>query len=180
LRDNPNAVRRVLHRIAEGQSARAACRKEGVSRRAFLRLVEQDAELRERHAFSLQARAHAIADELLEIADGAAPSEAEAKAFRAMLADLPPSHVESATRAFLRERTQRDRLRFDARRWAASKLFPAMYGSQPTPAGADAVPTVRVTFDPPPHHLLAPASLNAAQTPEAHPVEPAEWEVVEE
>lgn len=145
---NRKSIRRVLERVANGESMRAACRQEHVNRNRVLRLIESDEALRARYCFSVAARAHGIADDLLGIADGTEDADTFTAGVLRAISDSAPQHVAAVVKALAAQRVQRDRLRFDARRWLASRLLPGVYGAQPHAATAAQV-EVRVVFDAP-------------------------------
>lgn len=145
-----------MNRVAEGASVRAACKAENVSRRVFLKRVEKVPELRDRYAFAIAARAHALADEMLSIADGTDSAGEVGERITAAVANVAPEKAEAVARAICREAIQRDRLRFDARRWLASRLLPATYGNANSTAPTAQQNTVRIVFDPLPTHALPP------------------------
>lgn len=163
------AIRRVMNRVAEGASVRASCRAEGVSRRVFLRRVENDPELRDRYAFAVAARAHALADELVSIADGTESAGEVGERIAAAVASVAPEKAEAVARAICREAIQRDRLRFDARRWISARLLPSVYGAAAPQSPTAPQSTVRIVFDPLPTHALPPG---------APPIADADFEVL--
>jgi hypothetical protein len=158
-----------MNRVAEGASVRASCRAEGVSRRVFLRRVENDPQLRDRYAFAVAARAHALADEMLDIADGNASAGELAERIASAVASVAPEKAEAVARAIAREQIQRDRLRWDARRWLSSRLLPATYGTASAVGPGTQESTVRIVFDPLPTHALPPG---------APPIADADFEVL--
>ncbi len=125
------AIQRVLRRLADGESMRAACRAEGVSRHLALRRIERSPPLQQQYAFSVAAQAHGKhPDELLSIADGTDDADTFAQQVASAVAGIVSQHVESVVKGLAVQRVQRDRLRFDARRWLSSRLLPAVYGGQ--------------------------------------------------
>lgn|GEM_PF-3013178 len=137
----------VLRRMADGESLLSATKKEGISRCKLLRRVERDAAFRERFSFAVSARAHTLADSLLEIASGKATADATAHAVvRALEATASPQLRDSVIKSVLALQVQRDRLLFDAHRWLSSRLLPSVYGSAQT-ASANPNTTIRVVFD---------------------------------
>ena len=139
-------AKRVLRRVADGASLRAACREEGLSRYYFLRRIERDAELRARFQFSLASRAHHLVDELLDIADGNGDANASARSLVDAVERIAPQHRDSVVKGILAQQVQRDRLRADMRRWTASKLLGPVYGSA-NGATAATDTTIRGVFD---------------------------------
>lgn len=151
------AIHRVLRRMSNGASMRSACRAEGISRYLALRRIERSPPLQQRYAFSIAARAHQLADELLAIADGVETADAFGKELAAALAGVAPQHAAAVAKGMAAQRVQRDRLRAEMRRWIASRLLPAVYGSQQrslAPAAID----IRVAFDAPEKERALPHS----------------------
>ena len=99
----PDIADEILRRMAEGESLRSICRTEGMPTRQAVRLwvVENRDGFAERYALARELQAHALADELLELAD-------------------------SATN----ENWQPVRLQVDTRKWLASKILPKSYGDK--------------------------------------------------
>lgn len=90
----------VIAAYAEGASVKKAMRELGVQPRAFYQLMASDVELGNLYEASKTARAEILVDEVITISD-----DAEANPNRA-------------------------RNQIDARKWAASKLRPQMYGDR--------------------------------------------------
>lgn len=147
-----DAIRRIMKRVAAGASVLAACRAEGVPRTTFLKAVEKDERLRADYSFAITARAHALADELTSIADGKDSAEEVGERIAQAVLNVAPEKVEAVARGIAREQIQRDRLRFDCRRWLASRLLPAVYGAQAVASPVNRETVVRVTFDPLPDY----------------------------
>ena len=94
----------VCGHVADGMSLLMACAMvDGVSRPTFYRWMRESEELRDTYARAREERADLIADECIEIADGADP-----------LTDNP---------ALIKQR-------IDARKWHAAKLAPKTYGDK--------------------------------------------------
>jgi len=96
----------ICERIAMGESLRAICRDEAMPAMStvFKWLTQQEA-FAEQYAHAREEQAETLADEIVTIADGLGGEDS------AVL-------------------TARDRLRVDARKWAASKLKPKKYGDK--------------------------------------------------
>jgi len=95
-------IREVLERLANGESLRSISKQPKMPKPStFLLWVGKDAVLAEHYARAREAGMDAIGEEIIEIVDQATPDTA-----------------------------QRDRLRFDARRWYLSKLAPKKYGDK--------------------------------------------------
>lgn len=125
----------ICERLAKGESLRSVCRDEGMPVEATVRGWALD----DREGFSAQYararefQAHAIADELLEIADDGSNDwmALHAKGDNASLGwELNGEHV------------QRSRLRSDTRKWLLSKMLPKLYGDKLTHAGDPDQPVV--------------------------------------
>lgn len=91
----------ILNAIADGESARAACKRAGITHWALLKRLEKDPELAHHYTRAQQARAEKFADEIVQLADSADNTNWNAV-----------------------------RLQVDARKWVASKLLPKVYGDR--------------------------------------------------
>ena len=100
----------ICERIADGESLRAVCRDAHMpSHSTVLSWVVEDREgFSDRYACAREIQAEALADEILEIADGAGGAEQQ------------PTHEDVA----------HARLRVDARKWLLAKLLPKKYGDR--------------------------------------------------
>lgn len=115
IRYSPRIAAEICERIAGGESLRAICREEGMPTfQTVLRWAQTNrGGFRERYAVALDFRAQAMAEELLEIADGAkkvatgAPGTGEATA-----------------------RVHAEKLRVDARKWLLARMAPKRYGDR--------------------------------------------------
>jgi hypothetical protein len=95
----------ILERMAQGESLSAICRDRGMpTRTTILRRVTSDPAFEALYDRARQAMGDALAEQILEIADDAST-------------DL--SDPQSVNRA---------KLKVDARKWLASKLFPRQFG----------------------------------------------------
>ncbi|HXF55285.1 MAG TPA: hypothetical protein VNK52_14305 [Hyphomicrobiaceae bacterium] len=103
-------AKRICERLCDGHSLRSICSEAGMPDERTVRRWAAE----ESHPFAPQyARArvigyHRMADEVIEIADGLTAQKGKADAAQ----------------------VQRDRLRFDARRWLLSKALPKIYGDK--------------------------------------------------
>ncbi len=184
LDDEAARIRAALDAVCEGASVRKACADAGVTRKVFHRRVEDDADLRARYQHALVCRAHSLAAFVEDLAEGRDTADETAAAIVDAVKDAAPQHVEKIARAVMREKVQRDRLRFDAARWLASRLLPATYGAQSTATVAGSVQhTVNVVFDrlPTPGAVDAPSPAPALP-PVASPLDPedADYETLDE
>jgi hypothetical protein len=93
----------ILRRMADGESLRSICRTDGMPTREAVRLwvVENRDGFAERYALARELQAHALADELLELADSATSEDWQVK-----------------------------RLQVDTRKWLTSKILPKQYGDK--------------------------------------------------
>lgn len=109
----------VCQHLAEGMTLREVCRMEGMPPESTVRLWALD----DREGFAAQyTRAreigyHAMADELMEIADDGRND------FTRRNADDPEAVLNG-------EHIQRSRLRVDTRKWMLSKALPKVYGDK--------------------------------------------------
>lgn len=111
---------RICERLVEGESLRSVCRDPQMpAASTVFAWLAADAAFAEQYARAREAQADALADEIVDIADGADSSGDAA----------------------------RDRLRIDARKWAAARLAPRKYGDAvKVEAGAKGAPGAVVVF----------------------------------
>lgn len=116
----PEIADEILRRMAEGESLRSICRSEGMPNREAVRLwvLENRHGFAERYAVARELQAHALAEELLEIADDGSND------WMARNDPNNPGYIENG------EHLQRSRLRVDARKWLTSKILPKHYGDK--------------------------------------------------
>lgn len=101
----------ILERIMCGESVNAICADAGMpSRNSFYRWVLKDDELRDKFDSALNARSHAMAEDLLAIADE------------------PVGSLESG--ATDTGAVNKQRLQVDTRKWLMSKMTPKKYGDR--------------------------------------------------
>jgi hypothetical protein len=99
-------------RLADGVSLRTVCKSEDMpGKTTVFRWLDENQEFRDQYARAKEESADSWADDIIDIADGE-----------------PGGDV------------TRDRLRVDARKWAASKLKPKKYGDSTTIKGDPAAP----------------------------------------
>ena len=107
----------ILMRIAvDGMSLRAACEEHDLSHGTFSEWIVDDVDgLADRYARAQKARAHVLADEIIEIADdGTNDTYVDEKGQTRVDQD----HI------------QRSRLRVDTRKWVLAKVLPKVYGEK--------------------------------------------------
>lgn len=112
-------IDRIFELIAAGDSMIAAARKVGMSSNAAEEWIARHG-LKTEYARAREQRGEALAEECLTIVDNAT-----------------------------RDTWQQDRLRYDARKWFASKLYPKVYGDKVTQevVGADGGPLKLASVD---------------------------------
>jgi hypothetical protein len=98
----PAIVSAICERLSAGESLRSICRDEGMPSEVTVRrwAMDNTGGFAAQYAQARNLGLDALADEVIEIADTGSSD------------------------------TQRDRLRFDARRWLLSKLAPKRYGDR--------------------------------------------------
>jgi len=94
-------IGRVCERISDGTTVRAALATESVNRSTLWRWLQEDAALRALFERARVAQAHALAEDVINLADGATQQTANAV-----------------------------RLAVDARKWYASKLVPKLFSER--------------------------------------------------
>jgi hypothetical protein len=112
----PETAEKICRMLAEGQSLRAICRSDEFPSEAAVRLwVLDDREgFAAQYARARELQAHAMADEILDIADDGSNDWMK----REGKSELNGEHV------------QRSRARIDARKWLLSKMLPKVYGEK--------------------------------------------------
>ena len=135
----------ILSRLAEGESLRAICRSEDMPARStvYAWVMDDVDGFSGQYARAREMQAHSLADDQVDIADNGSNDWMERND-----PDNPGWQANG-------EHLQRSRLRFDARKWAASKILPKVYSDriQQEVTGADGAPVQietirRVIVDP--------------------------------
>lgn len=104
---------RILNLMASGMSLSAILRQPNMPSYGWAKLqLRQNRELRAQYDEAVQDRADVLAEQIEAIADEECPADLDGPSKTAW--------------------TARQRLRFDARRWASSKLAPRRYGDMIT------------------------------------------------
>jgi len=115
---NEGSIGEFCDYIAAGGNMAAFCRERGLKYNAVDWWVEQNSERSQMYARACTRRADVLADEIVAIADETSvEAKYEGEEVRLVL---------DATAV------ARNRLRVDARKWAASKLRPSKYGDKTT------------------------------------------------
>lgn len=122
----------ICERLANAESLRRICLADDMpAQSTVFRWLAQNATFREQYASAREAQAHAMADEILDIADDGS------------------NDFMGEDEKYNGDAVARSKLRVDARKWLAAKLLPKKYGDRqligsdpdnPLPAG------VAVTF----------------------------------
>ena len=121
----------ICERLMDGESLKSICSEETMPNRATVfRWIVANETFRDMYARAREEQADTMADEIVSIAD-----EGETKVI--MGGDGTSMVVFDSTAV------ARNRLRVDARKWAASKLAPKKYGDTLAIGGSDDLPPVK-------------------------------------
>lgn len=109
-------MNKFLTRIVEGESLRAICRDPKMPGTSMMvSWLNDDAAFAAHYARACEARADALVDEIIEIADDGSGDTYE---------------TEDGIVKINTEVVQRSKLRVDARKWVAAKMRPKKYGDK--------------------------------------------------
>jgi len=97
------------------------CKAKGLNANSFYEWLAKDKDLGDRYARARELQAEFLADQILEIADD--KSGDEVAVFSGDEGGPDATRVDY-------ENIQRSKLRVDARKWKASKLYPKRYGDK--------------------------------------------------
>lgn len=113
-------AREICQQLAEGKSLREICRSSDMPQESTVRkwALEDRSGFYAHYAQAREIGYHAMADELLEIADDAQNDWMERNGEDASGWQINGDHV------------QRSRLRLDTRKWMLSKVLPKVYGDR--------------------------------------------------
>jgi hypothetical protein len=115
----PDLAAKILSRIADGESVRSICRDEAMPASSTIFLwLQKHSEFTEQYARASEARADALFEEALEIADDGSQDY--------KLVDRDGKETE----VFDSEHVQRSKLRVDTRKWMIGKMQPKKYGEK--------------------------------------------------
>lgn len=122
----------ICRRLAEGESLRGICRGEGMPSHSTVVIwaLEDVHGFGNRYARAREVQAHVLVDELVEIAD------------KPMVGEKVTIKADGSREVVTGDTVDRARLRYDARKWAASKILPKIYGDRTVIAGDPAAPLV--------------------------------------
>lgn len=109
----PELIKKICEGIAEGKSARAMCIEVGINRSSLLDWLSADPEFSSQYARAKELSADYHAEGLIELSD-----------------EKPEIKIEDGKILVDPYFAQTQRLRFDARKWYASKLAPKKYGDK--------------------------------------------------
>jgi len=111
----------ILDRMSNGESLRSICRGLDLRPSTVIRWATDDRDgFAGQYAEAREAQGHALADELLDIADDGRND---------WMARRDPNNSGYELNG---EHVQRSRLRLDTRKWLASKILPKVYGEKVT------------------------------------------------
>jgi hypothetical protein len=134
----PDVFDYICGQIQSGRTLRSVCREPGMPDAGhFVRMTMRDPDAAQRYAHARVIGFAAMAEDILEIADGRKPTDDDL-----WLADPEPEGSLKRTVAELEDRSiavadalhpgavARDKLRIDARKWILSKMLPKIYGDR--------------------------------------------------
>jgi hypothetical protein len=114
---------RILGIIAATGNAAAAIRECKASERDFYRILAADAEVAQRYTRAKELGCHAVADEMLRLADecriGKKVTDSQKDGVSTVTADM----------------VERSRLQIETRKWLLARLMPKVYGERTVIAG---------------------------------------------
>lgn len=109
----------VCRRMEAGEALRAICRSEGMpDPSTIIKWSALSADNAQQYAQAREHQAHALAEQLIEIADDGSNDWMET------------NDPENPGYRANGEHIQRSRLRYDARKWLTSKILPKVYGDK--------------------------------------------------
>lgn len=114
--DLPGSFDDFIAEIASGSHMAAFCKARGINYTTMLKFVTTDPSRSEMYARAREDRAEVLADEIVAIAD-------ETEVVTRVKGDQIVLELDSTA-------VNRNKLRIDARKWAASKLKPRVYGDK--------------------------------------------------
>lgn len=121
----PEVAKVICDRLAEGESLRQICRDDNMPDKETVRRWKHDIEeFRAQYTRAREEQAEGFLDEIIEIVDDGTNDwiDREVGGGRTI-------------RVVDQEAVQRSKLRYDARRWAMSKILPKKYGDSTTIKG---------------------------------------------
>lgn len=126
---DPDVAAQICELVSNGKSIVECAQVKGIpSRNVIYKWLDESEDFRDRYARARKERADLLADEIINLADGA------------------EDHFGYDTEAFdpakARLRLDAARLKIDTRKWAASKMDPKTYGDSKTIKGDEKEPLV--------------------------------------
>lgn len=113
-------LEQVLDRIAGGESLRAICREPKMPQiQQLMRLRLSSEEFAEQYARAREMQAEQFYDEILEIVDDGTNDFVEREDAKGNVKVMPDMEL-----------VQRSKMRYEARRWAMSKILPKRFGEK--------------------------------------------------
>jgi hypothetical protein len=149
----PEMAAKICDRLVEGLSVREVCKAENMPAPSTVFLwLTKHTEFSEQYARALEARAEAMADDLLVIADDGVNDWVK---------------TQEGGEAYNGDHVQRSKLRVDARKWLLSKMAPKKYGDKVTQelTGKDGAPLntgPTIIFSGAPEHSSPPQAVGGA------------------
>lgn len=117
--EKENILKDIFDKIEDGKSLRKALKEMPLSSKTFYEWIESDKEKVKQYARATELRADALVDEMIDIADDSSLDIDEYEIAEGVTATRTNHEV-----------IQRSRLRYDARKWLATKLNPKKYGEK--------------------------------------------------
>lgn len=118
----PELAASIMERLADGESLRSICRDPNMPSRPTVYgwVLENKDSFADQYARAREMQAHALSDDIIAISDDGSNDWMERH---------DPNNRGWEANG---EHMQRSRLRVDARKWAASKILPKVYGEKTT------------------------------------------------
>ena len=152
-RPRDSAINELCEYVAEGGHLAGFAKSKGFPYVTMLDWIRRDGERSEMYTRAREDRADVIADEIVAIADE------EVTMVKADKHGTSDDDGQGRTEVvFDPTAVARNKLRVDARKWAASKLKPRVYGEKVAIGGASDLPPIRTATDMTDEQLLAIAA----------------------
>lgn len=137
VRASPEVQERILELIEQGHTLRSICLENPDTMPTPSAVIEWtlvDRDFAERYAHARLIGFAALAEDILDIADGKRPTDANTWQPDAKAEGRLKDEIEALTIAERDRRdpdlVQRDKLRIEARKWILSKMLPKIYGER--------------------------------------------------
>lgn len=123
----------ICERLADGESLRSICQADGMPAKATVfRWLREHQPFQDQYARAREVQAEVLVDEMLTIVDEECTMVKSSKHASSDDDGMGNTEVVFDTTAVMR-----NRLRYDARKWIASKLRPKVYGDVQEPQVGD-------------------------------------------